>query len=80
MCVWQVSQESGQPVEWMKEDNYMFRLSHFAADLHKWLDKGGMYLMHKGGTYMYVSLGGDYKILTPIDTDDRTIGAIKINI
>jgi methionyl-tRNA synthetase len=37
----QVSKESGNPVTWMKEDNYMFKLSEFSDRLHKWLDTGG---------------------------------------
>ncbi|XP_068448442.1 methionine--tRNA ligase, mitochondrial [Clinocottus analis] len=32
-----VSLESGHKVEWMKEDNYMFRLSAFRAQLLDWL-------------------------------------------
>ncbi|XP_060551201.1 methionine--tRNA ligase, mitochondrial-like [Ruditapes philippinarum] len=35
-----VSKESGNPVTWMKEDNYMFKLSEFSDRLHKWLDTG----------------------------------------
>ncbi len=37
----QVSVESGQSVEWMKEENYMFRLSEFGPQLLKWLDTKG---------------------------------------
>ena len=33
-----VSKESGNAVEWMKEDNYMFRLSQFHQPLIEWLD------------------------------------------
>ncbi|ELT98029.1 hypothetical protein CAPTEDRAFT_177027 [Capitella teleta] len=33
-----MSIDSGRPVEWMKESNYMFRLSHFAPQLSDWLD------------------------------------------
>ncbi|XP_030621317.1 methionine--tRNA ligase, mitochondrial [Chanos chanos] len=32
-----ISAESGHEVEWMKEDNYMFRLSEFRSDLKQWL-------------------------------------------
>lgn len=32
-----VSAESGHPVEWNTENNYMFKLSHFQSDLHYWL-------------------------------------------
>ncbi|XP_063046901.1 methionine--tRNA ligase, mitochondrial [Engraulis encrasicolus] len=32
-----ISTESGHKVEWMKEDNYMFRLSEFRAPLQQWL-------------------------------------------
>ncbi|KAK2183237.1 hypothetical protein NP493_319g04005 [Ridgeia piscesae] len=34
-----VSSESGQPVEWLKEENYMFRLSQFGPQLTEWLNK-----------------------------------------
>lgn len=37
-----VSCESGNPVTWMKEDNYMFALSKFTDKLHKWLDTGAI--------------------------------------
>lgn len=30
--------ESGQPVEWQQEENYMFRLSQFREPLIKWLE------------------------------------------
>ena len=33
----QVATESGQPVEWMHEENYMFRLTHFRERLLSWL-------------------------------------------
>ncbi|KAI4897317.1 hypothetical protein NFI96_034021 [Prochilodus magdalenae] len=32
-----VSTESGHKVEWMKEDNYLFRLSDFRTELQQWL-------------------------------------------
>ncbi|XP_066523482.1 methionine--tRNA ligase, mitochondrial [Hoplias malabaricus] len=32
-----VSTESGHQVEWMKEDNYLFRLSDFRTELQHWL-------------------------------------------
>ena len=38
----QVSKESGRPVEWTVEDNYVFRLSKFSQPLTEWLDKCGM--------------------------------------
>ncbi|XP_013381189.1 methionine--tRNA ligase, mitochondrial [Lingula anatina] len=34
-----VSIESGHPVEWNQEENYMFRLSLFRSELDKWLDE-----------------------------------------
>lgn len=34
-----VSVDSGQPVEWTTEDNFMFRLSHFKNDLLYWLQR-----------------------------------------
>lgn len=36
MCL-QVSAESGHAVEWIEEDNYMFRLSEMQAPLEAWL-------------------------------------------
>jgi len=36
-----VSKESGHPVEWTTEDNYVFRLSEFSQPLTEWLDKRG---------------------------------------
>ncbi|XP_005090898.1 methionine--tRNA ligase, mitochondrial [Aplysia californica] len=36
-----ISKESGHPVTWMEENNYMFKLSHFQQDLLHWL-KGGV--------------------------------------
>ncbi|XP_069104451.1 methionine--tRNA ligase, mitochondrial-like [Argopecten irradians] len=33
-----VSAESGQPVVWMEEENYMFRLSQFKPQLQEWID------------------------------------------
>ncbi|CAH8623517.1 Methionine--tRNA ligase, mitochondrial [Schistosoma haematobium] len=35
-----VSKETGNTVEWIEEENYMFKLSSFKNDLHKWLDSG----------------------------------------
>ena len=32
---------SEQPVTWMEEENYMFRLSDFKDRLIEWLDTGG---------------------------------------
>ena len=40
----QVSIDSEQPVVWMEEENYMFRLSNFREDLHRWLDTDGRYM------------------------------------
>ncbi|XP_067670551.1 methionine--tRNA ligase, mitochondrial-like [Haliotis asinina] len=37
-----VSVESEQPVTWLKEDNYMFRLSAFTHRLQQWLDTGAV--------------------------------------
>ncbi|XP_064206629.1 methionine--tRNA ligase, mitochondrial [Anguilla rostrata] len=34
-----ISAESGHKVEWMKEDNYMFRLSAFRSLLQQWLEE-----------------------------------------
>ncbi|KAI9585081.1 methionine--tRNA ligase, mitochondrial [Glossina fuscipes] len=34
------SLESGHPVEWTEEENYMFRLSKFQADILYWLQQG----------------------------------------
>ena len=34
-----VSTESGNPVEWSSEDNYIFRLNKFQELLLKWIDK-----------------------------------------
>lgn len=36
-----VSAESGHPVEWTEEQNYMFRLSSFQNDLIYWLKHDG---------------------------------------
>lgn len=33
-----VSAESGQPVEWHEEENYMFRLSSLQSELEHWID------------------------------------------
>ena len=33
-----VSPESGHPVEWRSEENYMFKLSQFVEPIKKWLD------------------------------------------
>ncbi|XP_061171717.1 methionine--tRNA ligase, mitochondrial-like [Saccostrea echinata] len=38
-----VSVSSGQPVVWMSEENYMFRLTSFKAQLIKWLNTGVVY-------------------------------------
>ena len=36
-----VSMTSGNPVIWMKEENYMFRLTEFKSQLTKWVDSKG---------------------------------------
>lgn len=36
-----VSEESGHPVEWTEEKNYLFRLSNFQDDLIHWLKSNG---------------------------------------
>ncbi|XP_064615166.1 methionine--tRNA ligase, mitochondrial-like [Liolophura sinensis] len=35
-----ISSESGQPVEWMTEENYMFKLSKFGSHLTDWINRG----------------------------------------
>ena len=34
-----VSSESGRPVEWMQEENYMFRMSNMTDHVRSWLDQ-----------------------------------------
>lgn len=41
-----VSAESGHPVEWVEEQNYMFRLSSFRDDLIHWLKQNGKIWFH----------------------------------
>lgn len=36
-----VSAESGHPVEWTKEQNYMFKLSNFRDDVLHWINSNG---------------------------------------
>lgn len=36
-----IASESGHPVEWVEEQNYMFRLSNFQDRLIHWLTKNG---------------------------------------
>ncbi|XP_023720689.1 methionine--tRNA ligase, mitochondrial isoform X2 [Cryptotermes secundus] len=36
-CTYKVSAESGHPVEWTNEENFMFKLSSFQDDLLRWL-------------------------------------------
>lgn len=36
-----VSADSGHPVEWVEEQNYIFRLSAFQSDLIHWLRTNG---------------------------------------
>lgn len=38
-----VSTESGRPVEWTEETNYMFKLSSFQNDLLHWLKDGNSF-------------------------------------
>jgi len=38
-----VSLESGHVVEWLEEENYMFKLSAFKEDIEKWLDNHNVY-------------------------------------
>lgn len=38
-----VSIESGHPVEWTQEENYMFKLSSFQSDLIHWLTTNGIF-------------------------------------
>ncbi|CAH8589853.1 unnamed protein product [Heterobilharzia americana] len=35
-----VAKETGNPLEWIEEENYMFKLSSFKNELHTWLDSG----------------------------------------
>lgn len=35
--------ESGHPVEWVEEKNYIFKLSSFKDDLNHWLRTNGIY-------------------------------------
>ncbi|CAL8092660.1 unnamed protein product [Calicophoron daubneyi] len=35
-----VAKETGSPVEWMEEKNFIFKLSAFKKPLHDWLDSG----------------------------------------
>lgn len=36
-----MSADSGHPLEWTEEQNYMFQLSYFKDDLLKWLGENG---------------------------------------
>ncbi len=38
-----ISLESGHPVQWIKEDNYVFELGKFKAEITEWLDTGVIY-------------------------------------
>lgn len=38
-----VSLESGHPVEWVEEKNYIFKLSRFKDDLIHWLKTNGYF-------------------------------------
>lgn len=44
-----VSIESGNPVEWADEKNYMFRLSNLQEDLIYWLTKNGLFVLKNVG-------------------------------
>lgn len=35
-----VSAESGHPVEWTQEQNYMFRMSNYQSDIIRWIQSG----------------------------------------
>lgn len=35
-----VSIESGHPVEWTEEENYLFKLSKFQDDVIRWVEQG----------------------------------------
>lgn len=39
-ATYKVTTESGHPVEWTTEENFMFRLSSFQGDLLHWLRNG----------------------------------------
>lgn len=41
-----VSAESGHPVEWVEETNYIFRLSGFRDDLIHWLKTNGIVICY----------------------------------
>ncbi|KPP67728.1 methionine--tRNA ligase, mitochondrial-like [Scleropages formosus] len=42
-----ISLESGHKVEWMKEENYMFRLSEFRSPLQRWLKENAEVIQPK---------------------------------
>ena len=41
-----VSLESGRPVEWFSEVNYMFKLSKCKDNLNNWMESGKHLLIH----------------------------------
>lgn len=43
-----VSAESGHPVEWTEEQNYMFKLSSYKDELLKWIVKNGKKIIDIG--------------------------------
>lgn len=42
-----VSAESGHPVEWTHELNYMFKLSQYQTDVISWLQSGYVYRLYR---------------------------------
>lgn len=55
-----VSQESGHPVEWTEEENFMFKLSNFKDDLKYWLKQNdGVVKPHKFHKILFDSLSDD---------------------
>lgn len=49
-----VSLESGHPVEWVEEENYIFKLSHFKDDLIYWLKANGCLFFFKSQTPLLI--------------------------
>lgn len=41
-----ISGESGHPVQWVEEMNYMFQLSFFQDDIKYWLNQSGEYTFY----------------------------------
>lgn len=42
-----ISGETGHPVQWVEEMNYMFRLSSFQDDIKYWLNQSGEYTFYR---------------------------------